>query len=87
MRFVFIFMLFYTVNMIGQQKLETSFYSFSKPKNTDVKFFNSSNEEIANTDVYEFRENDKPKYLLYLISNKLTSEYEPISKENFFKRE
>lgn len=75
-------MFFCAFNLFGQEKLKTSFYSFYVPENSEAKFFNSSREEFANTDVYEFKESNKPKYLLYLISNKLTEDYNPLNIEN-----
>lgn len=70
-------------NLYSQDIVETNFYSFKVPEKTIVKAFGSSNEELANTDVYQFIVNDNPKYLLYLISNKINTEVTNIDYENY----
>lgn len=84
MRIIILFIAsFFYINMTAQEFIETDFYKIKIPNNTTAKFFNSSAEEYAITSVYEFKQNNKPKYLFYLISNKLTDDYEPLNMYNY----
>lgn len=68
--------------IIAQNDIENSYYKFSIPKNTNVKPFKSTHEELANIDVYQFTIDEKPKYILFLISNKLTSDIKEVNVDN-----
>ena len=63
---------FFVINMITAQKnVENAFYSLPVPSNTEVKLFKNTHEELANIDSYQFLVDAKPKYILYMMSNKL----------------
>lgn len=70
-------------DLYSQETIETNFYSFKIPQETVVESFGSSNEELANVDVYQFIINDKPKYLLYLMSNKINVKINTVDFENY----
>lgn len=67
-------LLFTTLTTEAQSNLRTKFYEVKLPLNTTVKLFDSAEEELSNTEVYEFLVNNKTKYLCHLLSNKLFSE-------------
>lgn len=66
----------------AQSKISTDFYILDLPNGFQFKEFNKSREENSNSDVYEFLQDGKPKYLLYLLSNKLNDNHTAISIEN-----
>ncbi|MPT34819.1 MAG: hypothetical protein E2604_06970 [Flavobacterium sp.] len=78
-----IFFTFFGTNaLFAQTNINTEFYKVDLPKGSDFKVFAQSREETANIDVYEFTLDKKPKYLLYLLSNKLNEGHSPIVEEN-----
>lgn len=82
--FIALIILFGLSNLcMGQNKLETNFYEIKIPEKTTVKSFNSTHEEYANIEGYQFFLNDKPKYLIYLMSNKIIGEVGVINKANY----
>ncbi len=66
----FLFLLL-IVNSMFSQTIENAFYKIPVPFNTFTKSFQSTHEELTNIDSYQFLANEKPKYIFYLISNKL----------------
>lgn len=78
-----LFFILFTTQIIAQKSFETDFYNITIPENTTANLFNSSKEEFATTEVYEFKQNNKPKYLFYLISNKLLNNDEPLNLFNY----
>lgn len=71
------------INLYSQEKIETQFYSLTIPQDTKVKAFDSAHEEIANIDVFQFNAGEKPKYILYLMSNKTNQIIESITIDNY----
>jgi hypothetical protein len=68
---------------MAQNKLENNFYAIKVPEKTTFKSFNSTHEEYANIEGYQFFLNDKLKYMIYLMSNKMLGEVEEINKDNY----
>ncbi|MBN9284144.1 MULTISPECIES: hypothetical protein [unclassified Flavobacterium] len=56
----------------SQTKFKTEFYTVTVPENTTYTMFNTTREAEANIDIYEFGADGKIKYLLYLMSNKMS---------------
>lgn len=82
MKKFFLLLLFTSTIVTSQNKVVNNFYSLSSPANTNVKSFQSSHEELANIDSYQFFLEDKPKYIFYLMSNKLETS-STVSLENY----
>lgn len=82
MKKIFILLLFTTTMLTAQNKVANNFYSLSAPSNTNVKSFQSSHEELANIDSFQFFLEDKPKYIFYMMSNKLETSA-TVSLENY----
>lgn len=57
--------------MNAQKNIENSYYKLIIPHNTEVELFESTHEKSANIDSYKFFSNSKPKYILFMMSNKL----------------
>uniref|UniRef100_UPI003A8DA0AD hypothetical protein n=1 Tax=Flavobacterium beibuense TaxID=657326 RepID=UPI003A8DA0AD len=74
MKFFLFALLFVTVEGKSQDKLENAYYILNLPNNTTVKLFQHTNEDFANIDSYKFFEGEKPKYVLYMMSNKLEAD-------------
>lgn len=72
-----------TMPIYSQERIETEFYNFAIPKNTVIKAFDSTHEEVANIDVYQFNFEEKPKYILYLMSNKTNQIVDSITIDNY----
>lgn len=70
-KILIILLLFITSIVMAQNKIENNFYSLSIPSATNVKPFQSTHEELANIDSYQFFLEDRPKYIFYMMSNKL----------------
>ncbi len=66
-----------------QENIKTEFYNLKVPEKTTVKTFASTQEELANIDAYQFITNDKPKYILYLMSNKTNKEIASVNIDNY----
>lgn len=79
--FVILFNLFNN-SLYSQGDIKTEFYTLKVPEKTSVKTFDSTHEELANIDVYQFNVNEKPKYLLYLMSNKTNKEQVSVNIDN-----
>lgn len=73
-RFLLLLLLFTALTTEAQNDLRTKFYDVKLPLNTTVKPFASSDEEVSNSDVYQFLVNNKTKYLCHFLSNKLFTE-------------
>lgn len=73
-RFIFclLLILFLLIKSYSQEKISTQFYELNIPTNSDVKLFDKSCESLANIDVYQFAIEGKPKYILYMMSNKIS---------------
>ncbi len=56
------------------QTIENTFYKIQVPVNTSIKAFQSTHEALASIDSYQFIVNGKPKYIFYMMSNKLETE-------------
>lgn len=56
---------------MSQSKVDNAYYGLKVPPNTNVKLFQSTHESLANIDSYQFIVNGRPKYIFYLMSNKL----------------
>jgi hypothetical protein len=83
-KIILLFILYLLSNKaMAQVDIENSFYKFSIPKKTNVKLFKSTHEELANIDSYQFIFEAKPKYILYLMSNKITSDIKEINIDNY----
>ncbi|EZH73168.1 hypothetical protein ATO12_19370 [Aquimarina atlantica] len=69
----------------GQTSLKNSSHALELPKATVFEKMNSTKEETSNVDVYKITlaNNDQPKYLIYLMKNKLNKEINSISDYNF----
>ena len=70
-------------NAYCQERLKTEFYDITIPENTIVKKFNSSHEDLANIDVYEFLINEKTKYIGHFMSNKLNIYIVSVDLDNY----
>jgi len=70
-------------NIYSQENIKTEFYYVKKPEKTIIKAFNSTHEEFANIDAYQFITDEKPKYILYLMSNRINIEITSINIDNF----
>lgn len=70
-------------DMLSQENIRTNFYQLKVPENTTVKIFAETHEELANIDVYQFNVAEKPKYILYLMSNKTNIEITTIDINNY----
>lgn len=70
-------------NLYSQEDIKTEFYNIKVPQNTTVKTFASTHEELANIDAYQFIINEKPKYILYSMSNKTNVEISSINIDNY----
>ncbi|MBO9584366.1 MAG: hypothetical protein J7574_09430 [Flavobacterium sp.] len=83
--YVGIVVLFSIINckIYSQENLNTKFYNVKIPEKTIVKFFDSTNEELANIDAYQFISDEKPKYLLYLMSNKTNQAIDSVTIDNY----
>lgn len=68
---IFLSLLFITSIMTAQNKVENPYYSISIPSKTNVKLYQSSHESLSNIDSYQFLVDGKPKYIYYMMSNKL----------------
>lgn len=66
----------------AQVTFDNKFYRLDIPKNTHIEIFKSTNEEEANVDVYKLITEGKPKYLLYLMSNKLNADVDSVTIDN-----
>lgn len=79
----FIVLFILSLNVYSQEKITTEFYSLQIPNKTTTKVFDSSNEELANVDVYQFNIDQKPKYILYLMSNKTKDQSVIVNLDNY----
>ena len=70
-------------NVYSQENIKTAFFSLKVPEKTTVKTFASTHEELANIDSYQFITNEKPKYILYLMSNKTNKEIASVNIDNY----
>lgn len=70
-------------NLYSQENIQTEFYTIKVPEKTTVKTFASTHEELANIDAYQFIVNEKPKYILYSMSNKTNVEISSINIDNY----
>ena len=70
-------------DMLSQENIKTNFYKLNIPKNTTVKTFAKNHEELANIDAYQFNADEKPKYIMYLMSNKTNVEITSINIDNY----
>lgn len=70
-------------DLLSQENIKTNFYQLKAPENTTVKTFAETHEELANIDVYQFNVAEKPKYILYLMSNKTNVEITTIDIDNY----
>jgi hypothetical protein len=70
-------------NLYSQDTIKTEFYSIRVPEKTSVKTFASTHEKLANIDAYQFIVNEKPKYILYLMSNKTNKEIVSVNIDNY----
>lgn len=70
-------------NVYSQDSIKTEFYTLKVPEKTTIKTFASTHEELANIDAYQFITNEKPKYILYLMSNKTNKEISSINLDNY----
>lgn len=68
---ILLLLLFVTSVMTSQNKVENAYYRLAVTANTNVKLFQSTHEGLANIDSYQFLVNEKPKYIFYMMSNKL----------------
>lgn len=68
------FLILFSYNLYSQEDIKTEFYTLKIPEKTTVKTFASTHEELANIDAYQFNIDEKPKYILYLMSNKTNKE-------------
>ena len=69
--------------MYSQENIKTEFYNIKIPEKTTVKEFNSSHEDLANIDAYQFGANEKPKYIAYFMSNKTNIEIASVNLDNY----
>ena len=69
--------------MLSQENIKTNFYKLNIPENTTVKPFAKTHEELANIDAYQFNADEKPKYIMYLMSNKTNMEIASINIDNY----
>ncbi len=69
--------------MLAQENIKTNFYKLNIPEKTTVKTFAKSHEELANIDAYQFNADEKPKYIMYLMSNKTNVEISSINTDNY----
>lgn len=67
----------------SQENIKTEFYTLKVPERTSIKTFASTHEELANIDAYQFISDKKPKYILYLMSNKTNKEQVNINIDNY----
>ena len=72
-----------SMNLYSQEDIKTEFYKFKVPEKTIIKTFASTHEKFANIDAYQFITNEKPKYILYLMSNKTNKEISNINIDNY----
>lgn len=70
-------------SLYSQENIKTAFYELNIPEKTSVKTFASTHEELANIDAYQFIVDEKPKYILYLMSNKTNKEQVNINMDNY----
>lgn len=70
-------------SLYSQDKIKTAFYNLKVPEKTNTKTFASTHEELANIDAYQFITNEKPKYILYLMSNKTNKEIASVNIDNY----
>lgn len=70
-------------NVYSQNDINTAFYNLKVPENTSIKTFTSTHEELANIDAYQFIFNEKPKFILYLMSNKTNKEIASVNIDNY----
>ncbi|KAF2514152.1 hypothetical protein E0W68_13790 [Flavobacterium salilacus subsp. salilacus] len=68
---ILLLIIFFCFNMNAQKKIENSYYRLIIPHNTEVELFENTHEKLANIDSYKFFSNSKPKYILFMMSNKL----------------
>jgi hypothetical protein len=84
-RFYIVFTILFVlgISAYSQEKITTKFYSLQIPEKTSTKVFDTSHEELANVDVYQFNVDEKPKYILYLMSNKTKDGAIKVNLENY----
>jgi hypothetical protein len=70
-------------NFYSQEFIKTDFYNIKLPQSTIAKTFASTHEELSNIDAYQFIINEKPKYILYLMSNKTNVAISNINNDNY----
>ena len=70
-------------SVYSQDNIKTAFYNLKVPEKTTIKTFASNHEELANIDAYQFIINEKPKYILYLMSNKTNKEIASVNIDNY----
>lgn len=69
--------------LYSQENIKTDFYVLKVSEQTTVKAFASTHEELANIDAFQFIVDEKPKYILYLMSNKTNTEQVNINMDNY----
>lgn len=70
-------------SLYSQENIKTEFYTLKVPEKTTVKTFASTHEKLANIDAYQFNVDEKPKYILYLMSNKTNKEVVSVDIDNY----
>lgn len=70
-------------SLYSQENIKTEFYTLKVPEKTTIKTFDSTHEELANIDAYQFNVDEKPKYLLYLMSNKTNEGVTDVNIDNY----
>lgn len=70
-------------SVYSQDNIKTAFYNLKVPEKTTIKTFASTHEKLANIDAYQFIINEKPKYILYLMSNKTNKEIASVNIDNY----
>ena len=82
---IFLFAIITGLNMVGQTTISNDYYSLKLPISTSYDKVNSTKEELSNVDLYKVidTDNNRTKYLIYLMSNQLKTNIEGISDYNF----
>ena len=78
------FILFLTVSTVWAQSIhETEFYDFILPSGDTSSPYQSIKEEFSNIDSFVLSHNKTPKYLIFVMSNKLTNDFDGLNISNY----
>ena len=80
---VFILVLLVFSTSWAQSIHETEFYKMVLPLEYSANPYQSSKEEFANIDSFMLSHHESPRYLLMVMSNKLTANFDGISLDNY----